>query len=202
MQDAGLFTKRVDEIEGRDGVQDRLDDMDAMLMNNEGEGSQGLLAPLAAEQWKELQNENNMKYGIREFERQQEATLKYTIMIERLGLSLVLLYYRSRKEMDAAKKDKIMANAAARSDQRVKAWRDLWDDRKRTCPAYGTLWSEIKRQTASEPVYKAPFIRTIQAALDKPAEAGTRSQYMSQMHFVQTELTQTQACRRTRRAMC
>ncbi|KAI4924720.1 hypothetical protein J4E85_007837 [Alternaria conjuncta] len=168
VEDAKLFTKRVDQIEGQDGVQDRLDDMDATLMNNEGEGSQGLLPPLAKEQWEMLQNENNMKYGIQEFERQQEATLKYTIMIERLGLALVLLYYRSRKEMDAAKKDKIMANAAARSDQRVKAWRDLWDDRKRTCPAYDTLWSEIKRQTASEPVYKAPFIRTIQAALDKP----------------------------------
>ncbi|CAN9278371.1 unnamed protein product [Alternaria alternata] len=135
-------------IDGQDGVQDRLDDMNAVLMNDEGRGSPDLLPPLAKEQWTKLQDEKNLNYGIQELEREQKATLNYTIMIERLGLSLVLLYHRTREEMDAAKKVKTMENAIANSDQRVKAWRDL--------------------QTAPEPVYKAPFIRTIQTAVDSP----------------------------------
>ncbi|KAI4925097.1 uncharacterized protein J4E92_007135 [Alternaria infectoria] len=168
VQDAKRFADGVKLIDSQDGVQDRLDDMNAMLMNDEGKGSQGLLAPLAQEQWDKLQDGNDLKYGIQELEREQEATLKYTIMIERLGLALVLLYHRTREDIDKATRAKTMAETVKNSDERVKAWRDLWDDRKRTCPAYDTLWSEIKRQTASEPVYKAPFIRTIQAALDDP----------------------------------
>lgn len=153
-------------IDGQDGVQDLLDNMNAVLMNNEGEGSQGLLPPLAEKQWEKLQDEKNLDYGIQEFERDQEATLKYTIMIERLGLSLVLLYHRSRKETDAVRTE--MADAVLNSDDRVQAWRNLWENRKQTCPAYKTLWKEMERQTAPEPAYKAPFIRTIQAALDNP----------------------------------
>jgi hypothetical protein len=142
--------------------------MNAVLMHDEGKGSPALLPPLAEEQWKKLQDENNLDYGIQNFEREQETTLKYTIMIERLGLSLVLLYHKSRKEIDAATKEETMKGLVDDSDKRVKAWRDLWNDRKSRCPAYGMLWEEIKRQTAPEPVYKAPFIRTIQAALDNP----------------------------------
>lgn len=153
-------------IDGQDGVQDRLDDMDAALMHDEGKGSPALLPPLAKEQWEKLQDESNLDYGIQNLERDQEATLKYTIMIERLGLSLVLLYHKSRKEIDAATKEETMKGIVDDSDKRVKAWRDLWNDRKSRCPAYEMLWEEIKRQTAPEPVYKAPFIRTIQAAFD------------------------------------
>lgn len=61
-----------------------------------------------------------------------------------------------------------MDHAVEKSDERVKAWRDLWDDQKQTCPAYNMLWEDIKRHTAPEPVNKAPFIRSIQAAFDNP----------------------------------
>ncbi|CAN9226602.1 unnamed protein product [Alternaria alternata] len=125
VQDAEQFAKWVRLIDGQDGVQDRLDDMNAVLMNDEGRGSPDLLPPLAKEQWTKLQDEKNLNYGIQELEREQKATLNYAIMIERLGLSLVLLYHRTREEMDAAKKVKTMENAIANSDQCVKAWRDL-----------------------------------------------------------------------------
>ena len=165
VQDAAQFTKWVRLIDGQDGVQDRLDDMNATLMNKK---SPALLPPLAEEQWRKLQDENNLDYGIQEFEREQEATLEYIIMIERLGLSLVLLYHGAREDLDARKKAKTMDHAVEKSDERVKAWRDLWDDQKQTCPAYNMLWEDIKRHTAPEPVNKAPFIRSIQAAFDNP----------------------------------
>jgi hypothetical protein len=138
--------------------------MNAVLMKDEGKDLPALLPPLAKDQWEKLQNEGKLDYGIQEFEREQEATLNYPIMIERLGLSLVLLYHRTREDTDAATKATAMEIALKNSDKRVKAWRDLWNDRKKTCPAYDTLWEEIKRQRAPQPVYKAPFIRSIQAA--------------------------------------
>ncbi|KAH8626075.1 hypothetical protein IG631_19954 [Alternaria alternata] len=173
-KNAKQFTKWVHLIDGQDGVQDQLDNMNAVLMIDEGKDLPALLPPLAEEQWKKLQDEKNLDYGIQELEREQEATLNYYIMIERLGLSLVLLYHKTREKMDVATKVQTMENAIANSDQRVKAWRDLWNDRKKACPTYDMLWEEIKRQTAPEPVYKAPFIRTIQAAFgDRGARVPT-----------------------------
>jgi hypothetical protein len=173
VQDVEQFDKWVKLIDGQDGVQDRLDDMDAVLTKDEGTGSPALLPPLAQQQWDKLQDDKNLDYGIREYEREQEATLSYPIMIERLGLCLVLLYYRTREKTDAVK-EMSMSQAVNNSDKRVKAWRDLWNDRKKTCPAYDMLWKEIERQTAPEPEYKAPFIRTIQAAYNVPGMSGCR----------------------------
>ncbi|CAI9634443.1 unnamed protein product [Alternaria burnsii] len=167
-KDAKLFADYVHRINSQDGVQHRLNDMNAVLMKDEGKDLPALLPPLSKDQWEKLQNEGKLDYGIQEFEQEQEATLNYPIMIERLGLSLVLLYHRTREDTDAATKETAMEIALKNSDKRVKAWRDLWNDRKKTCPAYDTLWKEIKKQRAPEPVYKAPFIRSIQAAFDNP----------------------------------
>jgi len=136
--------------------------MNTALMKDQGDGAKALLPPLADVHWEKLLDQKkNFNYGVQEYEAERRAALAYPILIERLGLSLILLETMFRPNMDPIKKDKSMAVSISESDDRVRDWNNLWDDKRKSYPAYELLWSEIQRQTGPAPASQSAFIRSI-----------------------------------------
>jgi len=151
--------------------------MNTTLMKDQGNDAKALLPPLADRGWEKLLDPKTFNYGVQEYEAERKAALAYPILIERLGLSLILLetMFRPNLNLDPIKKDKTMAFAISESDKRVQAWNNLWDDKKKSYPAYELLWSEVQRQTGPAPASQGAFIRAIAAVTESsmpPAAAG------------------------------